>query len=464
MPKKKPPRNKKIYGRSTQSWTYRPTPPIAPAEEVWKLIDGLIEPAAEAPKAADEPPKRRRGEARRKKRLRQRVLGLDVVATVAWVAVIVKLFIGDLDRVLLASVAPQVVWILDLRWFLVLALAALLLLLFRNRTLGLGLAYVLGYPLVLLFWKLPKLLIRRRSPLLVVVIAGFATSLAARARLFVYALALACLSALIIVLSNTDWLVGAAMVSVLITLVWWLIVTSIDLLRSTSFISAQEKVIETILDWNLIERFMSPQRPDRISLNDWGADDAKAYRDSAGNAVLANRILRFWAYSLDQYRKGPSVVILNALVVIGLVVQVVVVFTFLNYGVYVINTAEFSYSVAPNWWTFAYYSAAGSFFGEVNALAPVGSIAIIVKLLNGLVGTVGVVTVIGSIFIGYRNFRSDATSFGTFQLLEGKAEELEELTGAQFQLTIEELEGRLIDAGWGLLFIAEWLASKTPSR
>lgn len=458
--KKPPPRNKKIYARSTQSGAFRPTPPSAPAEDVWRRIDTLLADNP-APREEAAPTKlRKRGEARRKKRLKRKLLILDALGSTTWIAIIAKFFVGDLDRLALSSFAPQAIWILDLRWFLVLVLAALLLLLFKSRTLGLGVAYVVAYPLVLLFWQLPKFLIRRRSPLVAIGLTGVVTSLAARAKLFIYALAIACLSGVMIVLSHTPWLVAIGMGAMFTVLIWWLAVTAIDSLRTTSFIRAQETVIKKLLDFHLIERFTTPKHPNRLSLKEWTVEDARTYRDSAGNTLLATRVLKFWAHSLDEYRKGPSVVILNALVVAGLLLQLIVVFSFLNYGAYSIDPAQFKFTIAPESWTFAYYAAAGAYFGEISALAPAAGLAIALKLLNGFIGAVVVLTIVASLFLGHRSLRSDATAISAIQLLRSKADELETMSDEQYQMDTQKLEEKLLATSWGLIGIAAWLSAK----
>lgn len=461
MPKKKSQRNRKVYTRSILGPTFRPIPPAAKADDVWKRVEDLLSKPSEPAKPVDAPKQRKRGEARRKRRLRRKVRLFDALGTITWIGILVKLFIGDLDRLLVSSFAPQAVWLLDLRWFLVLALTALLLLLFQSKTLGLGIAYVLSFPLVVAFWKIPKVLFVRRSPLLIMGLAALITNLAVRAKRIVYALAITCLSALIIVLAETSWLVGIAAAAMLVTLVWWLVVTTIDMLRTPSFISAQETLLENVLSWGIIEKLLTPSHPNRPTLNEWSTEDAKGYRDSAGNALLAHRVATFWAHSLDQYRKGPTVVIFNCFATLGLMLQVVLVFSFVNLGVYVIEPSQFEFSNTPDWWTFAYYSAAGSYFGEIGALNPAMGLATIVKILNGFVGLGGLLTVVLTVVLGYRSIRAETSSLAAIQLLEKKAEEVETISTEQYQMTVRELEDRLIAAHWGLYGLASWLAART---
>jgi MFS family permease len=463
--KPEPPRNQKVYARSMNSHHQPPSPPEAPAAEVWDLIHVLVgeSPDPEVTTAESEPKQRRRGQARRRqKRTTWRRL-LDVAGAMVWTFVVVKLFIGDLDRAMLAAFAPQAIWLLDFRWLLVLVLVALLLLLFKSRRLGLSLAYVSCFPLVLLCWKLPKFLIKKRSSLLVVGLAGIAISIGGRAKPFTIALAIACLSGFMISSTELPWVI-AGITAMAVALIWWMAVTAIDLLRSTTFIRAQKKLIDWILRTRIVERLPTPMLPNRVTIQSWTVEDAKKFRDSAGYNVLITRILQFWAACLDQYRKGPSVVILNVIAAVGLTIQVMLAFTFINYGVYAIAPHQFSGVSSPDWWTFAYYSAAGTYFGEVGALAPVGTFAIVAKLANGLLGIVVIGTVISSIALNYRSVRADVDSAGVINTLSGKAAEIEDSSAEQHQMSFLELEKRLLATGWGLLGLTQWLSTRAETQ
>lgn len=466
MAKQEPGRNQKVYARSTSSQPGRPNPPHASPNVVWDLIDTLIaenpEPAVSAT-AGTEKQQRRRGGARRRRKRTDWRRALDVTSVIFWSFVVVKLFIGDLDRAIFAVIAPQAVWILDFRWLLVLVLAALLLLLFKSRKLGLSLAYVVGFPLVLLCWKLPKFLIKKRSSLLVVALAGVVASIGSRTRPFTVALAIACLSGFMIYSREVPWVI-AGISGMALTLVWWLSITTIDLLRSTAFIRAQKKFINWALERKFLDKLPAPVMPDRVTIKSWTTEDAKKYRDSAGYRVLLAHTLQFWAACLDDYRKGPSVVILNVIAALSLTFQIVLAFAFINQGVYTLGPSQFSVTATPDWWTFVYYSAAGTYFGEVSVLAPLGVLAIIAKLLNGILGVVVAGTVIISIVLNYRSVRADTDTDGVVRALNRTAAEVEQTSSAQYQMSFRELETRLFAAGWGLLGVAHWLAAQTEEQ
>lgn len=463
MTKPEPPRNKKVLGRATQPFGPRhPQAPDAPVDAVWDRVDMLTRDEGPAAPGPTEPKVKKRSSNRKRKRLRRKVRVLDIIGTVTWIATLTKLFVADVDRMILSAIAPEAAWLLDLRWVLVLALLAMLALLFRGRTVGMWFAYIAAYPLVVLFWKIPHFFFKRRNLLLVVGVSGLVSSIVARFKFIVCACAITTLSSLIIVLSNTPGLVGVAACALFVTLLWSLVVTSIDLMQASRFVSVQESFIEKILHLGLVETLIRPAHPDRISIKDWTADEAKAYRDGAGTALLVNRLAYFWAYSLDQFRRGPSVTLLNALAVVVLVTQVTLTFALLNYSVYVIEAEQYAFASFPEWWTFIYYSVTGIYFGEIDALSPEGVAAGVVKILNGFVGSVGVLGVMLSILVGYRSAKSEEVSARAVAMLTEKAHEIESLSIEQYKMPLADLNTHLELTRWGLIVATTWLDNQIP--
>ena len=79
----------------------------------------------------------------------------DLVGWFIWTYAILKLFVADFDRWILANVAPQAMWLVDFRFFVLLTALAVALLLFRKKR-AWWIVYVLAFPLVVLFFKIPR--------------------------------------------------------------------------------------------------------------------------------------------------------------------------------------------------------------------------------------------------------------------------------------------------------------------
>ena len=85
----------------------------------------------------------------------------ECLAIVFWTYLLIKLFVFDVDIYIVDHLVPQFRWILNIRAFIILALlAGMLIILGRKKFLG-NVLYILGYPLVVLFWKLPVLAFRK---------------------------------------------------------------------------------------------------------------------------------------------------------------------------------------------------------------------------------------------------------------------------------------------------------------
>jgi len=453
-------RNRKVRDRAHTATPYRPAPPRAEPEAVWERVETLVVSETPAENAPSEPKKRKRGEHRRRLRWRRRFRSLDILGGLMWAFVITKLFVTDIDRIILGSVAPDAMWVLDLRWMFGLAILALVLMLFKVRTLAFAVAYVVFFPAVILLWKVPKFLVLRRSTVLASTFIAVATSVASRARLFVIALAIACLSGAAI-LSHDPTLTVIGVAGMLIALGWWLGITTIDLLHSDGFIRAQAAAINWIFGNHYLERFVTPEQPDAVALKTWTTEDATRFRDSAGNAILVRRALLFWASAVAEFRRAPTVLLINACILVALFLQMVVVFAFVNYGLYSIDPSQFSFTREPDALVFANYSVSAIFFGEIAALTPVFGWAVGMKIFIGVLGSVGVLTILGSSVFAYRAAKADRESNDATATLQAKAEALRDLSEEQFQMSLEDLQLKLAVTGWGFLRIADWMRAKT---
>ena len=453
-------RNRKVRDRAHTSTPYRPAPPQAEPEVVWERVQTLVADEAPVEAAPAEPKKRKRGALRRRLRWRRFFRTLDVLGIILWAFVITKLFITDIDRLILGSLAPSSLWVLDLRWLFGLAILALVMMLFKVRTLAFAVPYVVFFPAVILLWKIPKFLIMRRSAVLASAFIAVATSIATRARLFIIALTIGCLSGAAI-LSNDATLTVIGIAGMLIALVWWIGITVFDLLHSDAFIRAQAKVVSWIFGNHLLEEFVTPEQPDAVALKSWTAEDAKKFRDTAGNAILVRRGLLFWASAVSEIRRAPTVLLLNACILLSLFLQMVVVFAFVNYGLYSIDPSQFSFTRAPDGLVFANYSMSAIVFGEIAALTPVFGWAVGMKIFISVLGSLGVLTIIGSSIFAFRLAKADQESNEAITTLQNKAEALQNLSEEQFQMSLKDLQMKLAVTGWGLLHIANWMREKT---
>lgn len=455
-----------VYGQPTTRIPNQPLPPVALPDQIWERIFSLVdsEPAPEPSiDTQKELPKRRRGAARKRSRRRRLRRTLDAAGFVFWLLVLARITTGSLDRDIIHRLAPSAAWVTDAPWIVLLFLFAALLLMVRLTTLSISLAYVAAFPAVVLFWKVPRLLAKHRKTVPLIALISFALSVLGRAKHFVLAFACATLAALLVLIGSNVWTVGIGMVIMLMTLLWSLAKSVVDFLKPAPFLRAQEQSIRWLLRTRFIRQFTSPLKPNQLQLKQWKLEDAKKYRDSAGYNLLVDQGLRWWQKLIVESKNGPGVTLSSALLFVIMVAEVVAAFAFINYGAFKLRPDQFGFTVHPDGYTLTYYAVVAAYFGEISGLVPTGPLAIAVKLANGIVGSLGVLTIIGSLILAYRAARADASATQAIASLEQERQDLRDLARDNFALDYQDIEQRLDRASWEMLGAFHWLAGKNTS-
>jgi hypothetical protein len=91
---------------------------------------------------------------------------IEAVATIFWLYVAFKLFIFDIDRAIVDAIAPTYVWVLDYKFVLLITFLALSLVFIKRSTITKFVTFVIFYPFIIIFWRLPVLVYKSDNWLL----------------------------------------------------------------------------------------------------------------------------------------------------------------------------------------------------------------------------------------------------------------------------------------------------------
>src|SRR6266571_6071792 len=133
----------------------------------------------------------------------------EAFAILLWLFILAKLLVFDIDVFLIERFSPSFRFILNFKLFLIAAILATMLLLFRGPNFRNSVIYIILYPIIVIFWKLPKLLLRN-WPLAIT----FAPAVYEVLRSFRFTFAIysfAALSALFVFISNNSYVLIPSM-------------------------------------------------------------------------------------------------------------------------------------------------------------------------------------------------------------------------------------------------------------
>jgi len=85
----------------------------------------------------------------------------EVVSVAVWCYAAVKLLVFDIDTYLVGRFAPSLQWVLDYKAFVILATVSVAWVLARRQTFQRVVGYILAFPLILIFWRMPLWIVPR---------------------------------------------------------------------------------------------------------------------------------------------------------------------------------------------------------------------------------------------------------------------------------------------------------------
>jgi hypothetical protein len=401
----------------------------------------IIEPPVAGPTAAPPSPKRA---------VKDLILfwTRELVAVSFWIYVICKLFIFDIDVYLILRIDSRLIWIAEYKFFLLIAIASIILLLTKNKSIVLWLLYIAFYPVLLFFWKIPYLIFKQRS----------------------WTLAFVFVSAIISLLRSLRYKFVAGTVFILATFFavtfsnWTVLVVSIVVILAVLFLSYARMsifVFQPSSIFHLYSKFIKAS-PDRVfttlqdkdirnlpveRLND---SQLELRRTSIQTLVVWNRALLFFSRKLRDYQESNLNAVAYSLNLLLLIGFTIVSYGVVNYAIFKLDSSQFSITTEPSFFIFLYYSFHVFIFGSIGEVTPAAFYSRIASMSEQSLAIV-LLFILISLFISVKSERykqeltrtiEDAEETG--RVLESRIQEMYRLTLAQALEEIRKMRSNLM--------------------
>ena len=328
---------------------------------------------------------------------RLRWIGLETVAVLFWLYVITKLFVFDVDVYLLDLFAPKWAWLLNYKFPILLGLIVVGMVVSRSLTLGLAVIFIVFYPFIVLFWKIPRFVWKQKSWLLAFALVNAAISFFySFKRDFIAATLFLICAILIVTVDNQYTLLGASL----------LLLAIVAFAYYAAFLKAfkPSAVFETYT--KLFPAVRTSIKVDKLFRNLPVASMTAQQIDSRTNTlemvVLFNRACLLITKKLRNYQRSGVNVISYVFGLVFLLIVTIFAFGLINYAMFKIgpNLYQFTYS-QPSLFAFIYYSA-GSMFYTANGLVPIATVSQAIQLLEFLCGVLLLVILV-TVLVALRN-------------------------------------------------------------
>jgi hypothetical protein len=388
---------------------------------------------------------------------RKRRRFLDVVGSFVWLYAIVKVFVADFDTSLFGTAASY-------RFFFFLALAAVVAVVMHKRwAIVTAFIYVLAFPAVVLCWKLPKLLRKARSPVAFLAAANVVTLVLSDLKRSIVLTALTVFATLAIVASHWEPLLvvaGVCMSALVVRTAYRSIRMS---LKPSSFLIIQQTAIRKMVESNTLRQLTTPaEELLSADIEQFTAEQQITFTNNLGNGVLAHRVLSYWAYQLERYRRSPASLIFNLLSYLWLVVRVVAGLALINLALYHAHPADFIFKQNETFLLFIRYVIAALAGQEIIALHGSGNVADAINIVTFGAGLILSGGFFLSSALAFRASREESQIKETVAEIKREGKRLDERLLETYDVSVVEAMLRLEQLKATLVGVIRFVSTRIP--
>jgi hypothetical protein len=384
---------------------------------------------------------------------------LDAVASFLWLLALMKLVVIDLDRVLLGDAA-------EYRFFFFVGLTVVFVLVLRRPgPIAAGIAYVAAFPAIIACWKVPKFFIRTRSAVAFLAAVNVLSSVVANFKRSAIAGAGAIFSALVIVASHSAGLLGVAGAVMALLAAQAVYRTIKYSVQPSRFLRMQQTAIRKAVASKTLRELTSPtEELRRADLERFNETQQNDFIQKLANGVIAHRILFFWAYQLERYRRSPASVFFNSLAYAWLIVCVVVSLAFINLALYHADHTAYDYKESPGFLVLVRYVISGLYGGEIDALHPASNAANALSITAFVIGVVVLGSLLLSSALSFRAAKNESEIRETIAEIKAEGQELNKVLKNEYDVSVAEAVDRLKQLRFGLIGIITFLSTRIPEE
>src|SRR3989339_402391 len=307
--------------------------------------------------------------------------------------------------------------------------------------------YVLFYPAIILFWKIPYFIFRQKSWALAFAVLNSIISFFKSLKYTFFAFAFYIIASTIILFFHNELLTWVSLFIILIIIILTYIRRFIFIFKPTDIFQFYIKIFSTIRTWG--------KKPDKKGVSFFALDESlktvtviemnetqlQLRSTKLQMSVLYNRICLFVGKKLREYQNSRLNIIYYIINLLSLLILTIFSFALIYSGLFKIDTSYFTYPNEPNFFTFIYYSFNSFIFNSINSLSAVHPISQVAWMIQTfLVFLLGVILV--ALLLSVKNDRHIEELNKVIKEVENEGKDMEAFIKDEYKIDsiVEALE------------------------
>jgi hypothetical protein len=385
----------------------------------------------------------------------------DIVGLTLWVLVPVKLLIFDFDRYIAERLGSPFDWLVQFRFFVLLVVVAVAVLFYKRA--AWVFLYAAFFLLIVVFWKIPRMLIWFRSWNLILALITILSSTLHKFRIKLAVRAAELLVCILALTTSTSWLSAVCACLLSVAVVYHYVQTVMAGIRGSKFSQYQQRAVDATTDLKMTEGAqIAPElRSDEVTQFD--KEQIDKFTISVASGLLQVKTLTFYAAILRQYRRSHALVFLSAISYLWLFIQSAILLTLINYSVYQASPGQFVVTDRPSIVQFLYYSITALYGNTVPQISARGDVAVLIATATAIYGPIFLLSLGWQLFAGLRPSRDDEAFGSLIARLKLKEKKLSEELQAEYEVSPDEALRRLQEIGSDAAKLIVSVLARMPS-
>lgn len=367
----------------------------------------------------------------------------EIIVAVFWLYVLVKLFIFDIDVFLVNKFLPEYTWFLNLKFFILIGVVAILWLITKNKYILSWSLYTLFYPIIVVLWKVPFFVFKQWSWVFAFAFINAVISFFKSIKYNFITSAIFLVSLSIIFSFSHEKLLWLATATLLVLLLITYVHRFILVFKPSSIFQVHIKIFLGIRKHGM-SSFVLDENIKNLPVKSLDQKQIEKWTTNLQTSVLFNRICLFAAKKLRDYQSSGLNVVSYVLTILLLIALTIFSFSAINYGLYKIDNNIFGFSTVPTFFTFFYYSFNNLLFNSIKEIVPIMPISQTVSMIESFFALFLVVIFV-SLLLSVRSQRHSEELNEVIKRIEGEGKSMEQFIVDEYKLdniqaAISELE------------------------
>lgn len=374
----------------------------------------------------------------------------NLIATAFWIYLIIKVFFFDIDTFLINIFFPNTQWIIDYKFFILIGIIVTALTFCKKNYVLLFISFILFYPFILLFWKIPYIIYKTKSWTIAIAIINTIISFFSGFKYNFIIFSITAISFCLLFNFNNPLLLYFLITVLAVTIIIIYIHRFLTIFMPSSMYIIHSKFVKFIMKHGKLMTNLDDEIKN-IAFAEMNKVQLQKWTNNLQTIVILNKGCYFLSSRLQDYQKSNLNIIFYLLNLFALLILTIFFFSGMNFALYKIDHLSYTTNNSQSFFDFIYYSFNTIFLNSIPEIVSTSNVAHFLQMLE-IIFSFLLITIFTILVFNIKSKKHTDELDSIIQELTIQGDEIESRIQSEFKLSIsdaiiilERMKGGLIN-------------------